>query len=128
MDRNYDVIILISKFLNLRRSRVAIFADIIKIIAIDFKKSLKIQKKLKEWEIMHQNAIHICISWYNKNYWLLFAFFLMRFFFYFSVNYTTYILSPNQINKLLGSIHRRSQGFYFASEVFQHFSISQVDS
>ena len=48
MDRNYDVIILVSKFLNIRRSRVAIFPDIIKIIAIDFKKSLKIQKKLKE--------------------------------------------------------------------------------
>ena len=51
MDRNYDVIILVSKFLNLRRSRVAIFADFIKITAIDFKKSLKIQnsiQKLKE--------------------------------------------------------------------------------
>ena len=48
MDRNYDVIILVSKFLNLRRSRVAIVPDIIKIIAIDFKKSLKIQKMLKE--------------------------------------------------------------------------------
>ena len=71
MDRNYDAIILVSKFLDLRRSRVAIFPDIIKIIAIDFKKSLKIKKMLKEWEIMHQNAIHICISWYNKNYWFL---------------------------------------------------------
>ena len=29
-------------------------------------RSLKTQEKLKELKIMYQNAIFICISWYNK--------------------------------------------------------------
>ena len=33
------------------------------------KLSLKIQEKLKELEIMYQNAIYICVSWYNKICW-----------------------------------------------------------
>ena len=33
------------------------------------KQSLKTQKKLKESEIIYQNAIYICISWYSKVYW-----------------------------------------------------------
>ena len=37
----------------LGRPGVAIFADIIKIITMSIKKSLKIQEKLKELEIMH---------------------------------------------------------------------------
>ena len=41
----------------LRRLTVAIFADIIKIVLNLLKQSLKIRKKLKEFEIMHQNAI-----------------------------------------------------------------------
>ena len=39
-----------------------IFADIIRIIARFIKKCTTSQKKLKELEIMHQNAIYICIS------------------------------------------------------------------
>ena len=50
----------------LRRPGVAIFADIIKIIARFIKKNLKTQKKLKELEIMYQNAIYIYISLNNK--------------------------------------------------------------
>ena len=42
----------------LRRPRVAIFGDIINILSMVIKKSLlkKAQKKLKELEIMYQNA------------------------------------------------------------------------
>ena len=43
-------------FLNtfsLRSPRVAIFADIIKIVTILLKKSFKAKKKLKDWEIMY---------------------------------------------------------------------------
>ena len=46
----------------LRRPEVAIFADIIKIVTRFIKKYLKTQEKLKELEIMYQNAIYICIS------------------------------------------------------------------
>ena len=49
----------------LRRPGLAIFAEIIKIL----KKCLKTQEKLKELEIIYQNAIYICISWYNKICW-----------------------------------------------------------
>ena len=35
------------------------------------KKSLKTQEKLKELEIMNQNTIFICISWYSKICWFL---------------------------------------------------------
>ena len=33
------------------------------------RKYLKTEEKLKEFELMHQNAIYICISWYNKICW-----------------------------------------------------------
>ena len=46
----------------LRRPGVRIFGDIIKTITCLLKKSLKNQEKLKELEIMYQNAIYICIS------------------------------------------------------------------
>ena len=46
----------------LRTPRVAILADIIKIVTMFIKKSLKTQKKLKELEIIYQNTIFICIS------------------------------------------------------------------
>ena len=45
----------------LRRPRVAIFADTMKIVII-FVKTLKPQEKLKELEIMYQNPVYICIS------------------------------------------------------------------
>ena len=46
----------------LRRPRLAIFAEIIKIITMFIKKCFKTQKKLKELEIMYQNTTYICIS------------------------------------------------------------------
>ena len=46
----------------LRRPRGASFVDIIKIVTMFIKKSLKSQKKLQELEIMYQDAIYICIS------------------------------------------------------------------
>ena len=48
MDRNYDVITYISKNLFLRRSGVAIFADIIKIVTMFIKKIFKDSRKLKK--------------------------------------------------------------------------------
>ena len=48
MKRNYDVLIIISKYLILRIPRVAIFADNIKIVTMFIKTSLKAQKMLKE--------------------------------------------------------------------------------
>ena len=52
-------------------SEVAIFADIIKIITRFIKKIFKDSTKLKKLEIMYQNAIYICISWYHKICWFL---------------------------------------------------------
>ena len=46
----------------LRRPRVAIFANIIKIVTSLIKKTLKAQKKLKQLEIIYQNPVYICIS------------------------------------------------------------------
>ena len=65
MDRSYDAIIFIIKYLILRRPRVAIFAGIIKIVSMFFKTFLNTQKMLKELEIMYRNAIYICSSWYS---------------------------------------------------------------
>ena len=42
--------------------RVVNFADSIKIATMIIKKTLTTQKKLKELEIMSQNAIYICVS------------------------------------------------------------------
>ena len=53
----------------LKRPVVAIFADIIKVLTRFTKKSPKTQEKFKELEIMYQNAIYICISWYKKICW-----------------------------------------------------------
>ena len=51
---------------------LAIFAGIIKIITKSFKKIFKFtQEKLKELEIMYQDAIYICSSWYIKIRWFL---------------------------------------------------------
>ena len=47
IDRNYDVITFFSKYLFSRRPRVAIFADIIKIVAMFSKAILKDPKKVK---------------------------------------------------------------------------------
>ena len=45
----------------LRRPKVPIFPDIIKIVTILIRQSLLAQKNLKELEIMYQNEIYICI-------------------------------------------------------------------
>ena len=47
MGRTYDVITFISKNPILRRSRVAIFADIIKIVTMFIKKIIKDPRKVK---------------------------------------------------------------------------------
>ena len=60
MDRNYDVIISYSLLQNtfvLRRPRVAIFSEIIKIITMFTEKIFKDSKKFQKTEIMYQNAI-----------------------------------------------------------------------
>ena len=61
MGRNYDVVTFISKYLFLRRPRVAIFVDIIKIVTMFVKTIRKDSKTLKELETMYQNTICICI-------------------------------------------------------------------
>ena len=48
------------------RPRVASFADIIKFVTMFVRKIFKDSKKLKELEVMYQDAIYICISWYSK--------------------------------------------------------------
>ena len=62
MDRNYGVTTIISNTLILGRPGVVTFADIIKILAMFEKQLLKFQEKLKEFEIMYQNPIYMCIS------------------------------------------------------------------
>ena len=59
VDRNYDVITIISKYFY---CRVTNFADTTKIEACLLKQLLKTQKKLEELEIMDKNAIYTCIS------------------------------------------------------------------
>ena len=46
-----------------QRPVVASFADMIKIV------TTLIKTKLKELEIMYQNTVYICISWYSKICW-----------------------------------------------------------
>ena len=60
MNISYDGITFISKFL--RKPRVTIFSDIVKIVTIFIKKVFKDQEKLKELEIIYQKAIYICVS------------------------------------------------------------------
>ena len=62
MDKNYELITFIQNIFILRRSRVNTFDDIIKTVTIFIKTTFKDSKKLKELEIMYQNAIYICIS------------------------------------------------------------------
>ena len=63
MDRNYDVITYISKNLFLRRSGVAIFADIIKIVTMFIKKIFKDSRKLKKkHDLCMKIQYYICIS------------------------------------------------------------------
>ena len=71
MNRNCNVIIIIiiyiiSKYLYFKKAFLAIFAAIIKIVDMFLKTFLKTQKQLKELEVIHQNAIYICISWHSK--------------------------------------------------------------
>ena len=61
MLKNYKVILFFQNSLILRRPKVPIFADIIKIVTILIRQSLLAQKNLKELEIMYQNEIYICI-------------------------------------------------------------------
>ena len=53
MNRNDDVINFTSKYLYLKRARVANFADIIKIATMFTKTTFKGSKKLKESEIVY---------------------------------------------------------------------------
>ena len=62
MDKNYDAISFISKYLYFKKAGVVIFADIIKVVTYLLKQSLKTRENLKGIEIMYQNAICICIS------------------------------------------------------------------
>ena len=62
IDRIHDVINFISNIFILWKARTTNFADIIKIATIFTETTLKDSKKLKEIEVMYQNAISICIS------------------------------------------------------------------
>ena len=62
MGKSYEVIDLFQNTLILRRPRVVISADVIKVVTMFIKKTLKTQKKLKELEIMYQNLTYICVS------------------------------------------------------------------
>ena len=61
MGRNYDAITFFQNIFVLRPG-VAIFADIIKIVTMFIKTTLKNQEKFEELEIMYLNGIYICIS------------------------------------------------------------------
>ena len=54
-----DIITLFQNTFNLRRSGVAIFAEIIKTVTIT---TTVTQEKSKEFEIMYQNSVYIYIS------------------------------------------------------------------
>ena len=69
MDRNYDIINFISNFI-LRMSRLANFADIVKIAIIFIKTTfIKTQKNLKNrnYVCIKIQSISLCSS-YNKSY------------------------------------------------------------
>ena len=51
----------------LRRPRVAFFPDIIKILTVLLRQSLKTWKKLKELEIVYQNANVVKKLWCQQN-------------------------------------------------------------
>ena len=50
-----------NRIFSLRKHRIAIFADLTKIVTMFIKTSLKTQKMLKELQIMYRNAINNCI-------------------------------------------------------------------
>ena len=62
MHRIYDVMTFISKNLFLRKTRVVNLANIIKVVTILLKQSLKTQEKLEELVIIYQNSVYIYIS------------------------------------------------------------------
>ena len=66
MDRSYDAITFISKYLYFKKTVVANFDDIIKIVAVFIKTIFQDSRKIKRIRIMYQNAIYICISLYSK--------------------------------------------------------------
>ena len=68
MDSDYDVIIFFQQTFILRRLVATIFADIIKIVTMLLKQSLKTQEKLEELEIMYQNGNYISIMYLNGIY------------------------------------------------------------
>ena len=63
MDRNYDVIIFISKYLYFKKARAANFADIIKIatmfIKTVFKDSEKV-KRIRNYVLKYNLYLYIC--------------------------------------------------------------------
>ena len=71
IDRNYDVITFILKYLYFKKTEQLFFLTSSKLQPYLLKLFLKTQKKLKELDIMYQNAIYICISWYGKICWFL---------------------------------------------------------
>ena len=66
IDRNYDVITFIRKYLYFKKTEQLFFLTSSKLQPYLLKLFLKTQKKLKELDIMYQNAIYICISRYGK--------------------------------------------------------------
>ena len=68
MDKNYDVIVFISKNFILRLPRVAIFADIIKIVTVFIKKIFQDLKKVKRTE-NNVSKYNTFISGYSKICW-----------------------------------------------------------
>ena len=60
MDRNYDAITFISKYLILRRSRVTIFADIIKTVTMFIKKIFKDSENVKRIR-NYKSKCNICL-------------------------------------------------------------------
>ena len=66
IDRNYDVITFILQYLYFKKTEQLFFLTSSKLQPYLLKLFLKTQKKLKELDIMYQNAIYICISRYGK--------------------------------------------------------------
>ena len=68
MYKNYEFITFISKY---RYLRTPFLLKSSKLQPCLLTKFLKTQKKVKELEIMYQNAIFICIPWYSNICWFL---------------------------------------------------------
>ena len=71
MDRNFDTINFISKYLYFKKTWGSHFCWHHQKNLCLLKQLLKTQEKLKVLEIMHQNAVCIYISWYSKICWFL---------------------------------------------------------